>query len=681
MSSRAIIKNAFAAVVFLSAGSVLQPSAKAQVASPTQLQFAAQPAGTRSSAQTITVTNNTAGPVQIGAILLYGPDATSYGAKNPCFLQQLSPGGNCSVSFTSAPLHTGATTATAEIAVGTSVVTISLAGSGTGTNPTYAVPTYQATVLDNFPAGAQAVSYVLGFNNRDEFVGWLEYPGYGCVNDTGGDTYSVPFSYSSGSYTDLTALPGSLVVSPHACQDGWGWASGIDDAGEVFGINFSVPNPASAYKYDGTTWSFIGTPGQFLPRPVFPNGLALLSTLPPNPYYFNGQIAYPQALSYGGFAGDLFDVPSLSLIPSRSIPRINGCSGENAQGIAHCNTSFGDNNLAPALFQSGVATVVASSYPGQPVVGDPYLNAAGLTIIQGYSADNAAGTWDLRTGAIRTLPSLPSNYFFSGGGVYINDTGHILLLASKVNTNWFFPIILTPVLTTPVGNNVIAQSGSTSLTFSTIISPGTTTVTPIDASTTGTVPGGFAISDTLAYQINTTATFSGPVTVGFVVPGPISEADFNTLRVLHNQNGSLVDITTGYDYSRMTIYATTTSFSPFYLARTGTHVVPLFDATKAYKAGSTIPIKLQVLNAGNANISSASLNVKARKVIRLQDSTATSVIDSGNANPDSDFRFDAATGGYIFNLSTKNMSSGRYSLSLYVGADKQYVYSVSFELK
>src|ERR1043166_2490664 len=31
------------------------------------------------------------------------------------------------------------------------------------------------------------------------------------------------------------------------------------------------------------------------------------------------------------------------------------------------------------------------------------------------------------------------------------------------------------------------------------------------------------------------------------------------------------------------------------------HVVPLFDASKAYKAGSTIPIKLQVLNAANAN--------------------------------------------------------------------------------
>jgi len=87
------------------------------------------------------------------------------------------------------------------------------------------------------------------------------------------------------------------------------------------------------------------------------------------------------------------------------------------------------------------------------------------------------------------------------------------------------------------------------------------------------------------------------------------------------------------------------------------HIAPLFDTTKAYKAGGTVPIKLQVLDAAKANVSSAALKLKARKGIRLQDSTQTSVIDSGNSNPDSDFRFDSTiggSGGYIYNLSTKN---------------------------
>lgn len=46
------------------------------------------------------------------------------------------------------------------------------------------------------------------------------------------------------------------------------------------------------------------------------------------------------------------------------------------------------------------------------------------------------------------------------------------------------------------------------------------------------------------------------------------------------------------DYSTLTIYATADSFSPFYLARKGPHIKTLFDQTKAYKSGSTIPIKL-----------------------------------------------------------------------------------------
>ena len=134
----------------------------------------------------------------------------------------------------------------------------------------------------------------------------------------------------------------------------------------------------------------------------------------------------------------------------------------------------------------------------------------------------------------------------------------------------------------------------------------------------------------------------------------------------------------------MTIYATTTSFSPFYIARRGNHILPLFDTSKAYKAGSTSPVKLQVLDAANANLSSASLKVKTRKLLRTQNGTATTVIDAGNSNPDSDFRFDptlGGSGGYIFNLSTKGLKSGRYSLSIAVGGETAFVYNVTFEVK
>ncbi len=54
--------------------------------------------------------------------------------------------------------------------------------------------------------------------------------------------------------------------------------------------------------------------------------------------------------------------------------------------------------------------------------------------------------------------------------------------------------------------------------------------------------------------------------------------------------------------------------------------------------------------------------------------------DSGNANPDFDFRYDASLGGYIFNLSTKGYATGTYSLKFTAGSD-QSVHSALFEIK
>ena len=80
-------------------------------------------------------------------------------------------------------------------------------------------------------------------------------------------------------------------------------------------------------------------------------------------------------------------------------------------------------------------------------------------------------------------------------------------------------------------------------------------MTPIDPAVVGQVPGGFAVSNSVPYETNTTATFNGVVTLAFK--------------------------------ATRTIYAVTSSFSPFYLARRGPHVKPLFDQTRACKSGNT----------------------------------------------------------------------------------------------
>ena len=59
--------------------------------------------------------------------------------------------------------------------------------------------------------------------------------------------------------------------------------------------------------------------------------------------------------------------------------------------------------------------------------------------------------------------------------------------------------------------------------------------------------------------------------------------------------------------------------------------------------------------------------------------------DTGNANPDSDFRYDAALQGYVFNLSLKCLagvcfSTGTYTLHFKAGSGET-LYSAGFAVK
>jgi len=112
-------------------------------------------------------------------------------------------------------------------------------------------------------------------------------------------------------------------------------------------------------------------------------------------------------------------------------------------------------------------------------------------------------------------------------------------------------------------------------------------------------------------------------------------------------------------------------------------VCPLYDASKPVNGGATIPIKLQLCDANGANLSSSSLTVHATGVTKISDQTTGPVQDSGNANPDNDFRFDSSlggTGGYIFNLSTKGLTTGTYQLNFTVPGDTSS-YAALFQVK
>lgn len=112
----------------------------------------------------------------------------------------------------------------------------------------------------------------------------------------------------------------------------------------------------------------------------------------------------------------------------------------------------------------------------------------------------------------------------------------------------------------------------------------------------------------------------------------------------------------------------------------GYGLVVLFDQTRAHKSGSTVPIKVRLVDANGANVSSASIVLRAISVIQISTQASTTLEDSGESNPDLDFRYDASLDGYVFNLKTTGYTTGSYLLSFVAGAATT-PYSVGFQIR
>lgn len=106
----------------------------------------------------------------------------------------------------------------------------------------------------------------------------------------------------------------------------------------------------------------------------------------------------------------------------------------------------------------------------------------------------------------------------------------------------------------------------------------------------------------------------------------------------------------------------------------------LYDPTKARKAGSTIPIKLRLCDSTGANVSSALHVVHATDLSKVDHSAAAVVEDSGQANPDDDFRYDSELAGHVFNVSTEGLTTGTWRLDFTVDGGSVR-YAVNFDVR
>ena len=133
----------------------------------------------------------------------------------------------------------------------------------------------------------------------------------------------------------------------------------------------------------------------------------------------------------------------------------------------------------------------------------------------------------------------------------------------------FFRLLLPPGADTPPGMDVTVDLGCAgraddiTVNFDSVENRGATSVEPIDPEWAGELPPGYRIPGAdLAFEIYTTATYTPPVRVCFVL-SLLDPDTFAAARILHNDGSGLVDVTSSKDPVTQTICAEVNSLSPF----------------------------------------------------------------------------------------------------------------------
>ena len=141
----------------------------------------------------------------------------------------------------------------------------------------------------------------------------------------------------------------------------------------------------------------------------------------------------------------------------------------------------------------------------------------------------------------------------------------------------------------PVSEQITAaatvSAGNVSMTFNNLLSAGDTSIDPISPEALLPLPSGYSsiTAPGLAYDISTTASFSGPVTTCISVPSVNDPLLFGTLRILRLENDTLIDRTIlapdtpAPDFNSRTVCSRSTSVGPLLITRRPSQSLPNID--------------------------------------------------------------------------------------------------------
>lgn len=268
---------------------------------------------------------------------------------------------------------------------------------------------------------------------------------------------------------------------------------------------------------------------------------------------FSGNVATDGSTIVNGFGAGILDL--------RNITVANNLS--TAAAIARETTSNNQVNLTNSIVSantggnvSGLINLVGPNYTGTAPMLAALTNNGGETETRALLSGSPA----IDAGSLTNAPATDQR-----GATRPQGTG--------VDLGAFESGSAFASASTPTGSGVSVSMGAVSVTFTGVSSGGTTTQTPIAPASAGTLPNGYSLGTGFpAFEISTTAVVTPPIIVCITVGQGTTLTQFNALRILHNEGGTLVDRTIrspdspAPNFAIKTICANVSSLSPFVVA-------------------------------------------------------------------------------------------------------------------
>ena len=543
----------------------------------------------------------------------------------------------------------------------------------------------------NASGTALVYSTYLGGNdehNQDE--------GTGIAVDAAGNAY---ITGQTGS-TDFPTTPGAFDTTcgtDGACDGGYGdgFVTKIGPTGALVYSSFlggSNEEVGHAIALDGGGNVYVTGPTHSLDFPTtvgsYDTGCGTDGACNRDPYY---EYTYPDgfvaklaadgsALVYGTFlGGSEYDEPRSIAVDASGNTYVAGFTFSadfpTANPFQPAKAGYHGNDAFVARLSSTGSQLLYSTYLGGSSLSGDWAQGLALDPIGNAYVVGSTLSGDFPTiNGLSLFPYPQQSAFivkldFASAGPTTNVVVHPI---SREDWGWF-------------GTNV-------TLTFDSVAQFGKSYLT--ESSSGPVPPQGFSLGDPANYyELTTAVVFSGTVKVCINYTGT-SFVDEASLKLFHFEGGIWVDRTVSLDTASHIICASVTSLSPFAILEPVVQpaglqpplaaLVPEGDSVplpdKAFKRGSTLPMKLQVFRGG---VLLSDLDVSPPQIVALLregDAINLDTVDlgTGQAN-DSGLFFRFTDGSWLYNLSSKGLDSGTYVITIQLSDGHRYV--ASFVLK